>query len=1344
MKSLRILRDARTRTERSASEETTLASVCWKHLQAFRLRLVVVIGLLVGCSGVQARAADWPTYRQNAQRTGSTPEKLKMPLKQRWVYSAPTKPRLAWAGPDGRTIELQKLKHRVKFDDTFQVVCMDNRVYFGSSVDHHVRSFDIATGREVWAFATGAGVRLAPTVWEGRVYFGSDDGYAYCVSADSGKLVWKRRPGPADEWFLGRGEMISRWPVRTGVTIYDDIAYFGAGIFPHEDVFLWAVDAKTGKTVWKRDDISSEEAGRNALSPQGYLLANEKYLVVPSARALPVCFDRNTGKQLHSRRVSWRREGVLGGFRAVLADGQIYASGPHQMVALKQETGDLGYATIPGEEIVFAGKHTYSVTGRKLQKLNRADFAKTSKERNALTQSMKSLYRKLTRPDADKVALQEQFQTALKELGALNKKGIAWSVRTTGDDCLLATKEHVFVGDEDGVEGYSTETGKRVWNQKVDGTVRGLIAANGFLFVSTTKGKVYAFADAAQESTEVIQQPKLAANPYPNDEFTKRYETAAKNILKNTNTNRGFCLVLGAGEGRLAYELAKRSRLKIYGIEPNQAKVAKAREMLSRAGLYGHRVTIHQADLGDIPYSNYFANLVVSDEFVRTGELSGNPKNFLRHVKPLGGIVYLTRGTDQITDKKVRSWVKQLASDEPGEINSDSKAVSFLRGKLEGAANWSHQYGDPNNTAFVPDTRIKGGLGVLWYGDPGPGKMVNRHEGAVGPISINGRLIVQGQTSVMAYDAYNGLFLWEHQNPGVFRTGVFQNANPSNLIGSDDSVFVMEDDVVVEIDAASGKLVRRHTLPEGKRKEYAWGYIGYRDGYLIGTVTLKKELAARLRRRGRKFGGKTDDIFAIDVKTGKRVWTYNGKSISPQTIAVGQDRIYFIDSSITSEERQAILRRDRAKLKALKGDEAREAERRRKEADVRMATAIDLKTGKKIWATSVDVTDCSDIGIGGGKLTLMYNQGTLVLGGANANGHYWRQFLKGEFKRRRLVALSAKDGKLLWAKDANYRHRPIIVESKIIAEPWAYNLFTGTQIMRKHPLTGQEVPWSMYRPGHHCGMLTACTNFLMFRSGSTGFYDLYNDSGTQHFAGHRLGCWINAIPANGLVMIPEASAGCVCQFSIASTIVMEPREARRPWAIYSSVGSGTPVERMGLNLGAPGDRKDAGGNVWLAYPRPNALRHVGLDLELDIDPLFHKGGGYKNVSARLSKIKATNAPKWVFTSQARGLKSAILPLLGKKDQPAKYTVRLFFADIEGQNKLGQRRFDVKLQGKTVLKNFDPANALEEGQTVVIREFENITVRSDLAITLVPSVDNPTDDQMPILNAIEVVRQRSTR
>jgi hypothetical protein len=121
-------------------------------------------------------------------------------------------------------------------------------------------------------------------------------------------------------------------------------------------------------------------------------------------------------------------------------------------------------------------------------------------------------------------------------------------------------------------------------------------------------------------------------------------------------------------------------------------------------------------------------------------------------------------------------------------------------------------------------------------------------------------------------------------------------------------------------------------------------------------------------------------------------------------------------------------------------------------------------------------------------------------------------------------------GDKVWAKDANYRHRPVVIDNEIIAEPWSYDLYTGKQKTRTHPITGEESAWMFARPGHHCGAISATPNMMFFRSKFTAFYDRDSDSGTEHFAGHRLGCWINTIPANGLVMIPEASAGCVCLF----------------------------------------------------------------------------------------------------------------------------------------------------------------------------------------------------------------------
>ena len=108
-------------------------------------------------------------------------------------------------------------------------------------------------------------------------------------------------------------------------------------------------------------------------------------------------------------------------------------------------------------------------------------------------------------------------------------------------------------------------------------------------------------------------------HPYPDDQWSPVYAAAADEILKATGIKKGFCLVVGGEQGRLAYELAARSELNIYAVEPDASKVAAARKALAAARVYGSRVTVYHGDVADIPYSNYFANLIVSDTLLRAG-----------------------------------------------------------------------------------------------------------------------------------------------------------------------------------------------------------------------------------------------------------------------------------------------------------------------------------------------------------------------------------------------------------------------------------------------------------------------------------------------------------------------------------------------------------------------------------------------------------------------------------------------------------------------------------------------------------------------------------------------------
>ncbi|MCA9444531.1 MAG: PQQ-like beta-propeller repeat protein, partial [Candidatus Omnitrophica bacterium] len=139
-------------------------------------------------------------------------------------------------------------------------------VYFGSSSDDKVYCLDSKTGEERWAYYTDGPVRLAPTLNNGKVYVGSDDGNAYCLSAKDGSLIWKYQAAPENYRLSGNGRVVSKWPVRTGVLIRDGIAYFGAGLFKWEGVYLCALDAETGEEIWKNKVEN--------LTPQGYLLAS--------------------------------------------------------------------------------------------------------------------------------------------------------------------------------------------------------------------------------------------------------------------------------------------------------------------------------------------------------------------------------------------------------------------------------------------------------------------------------------------------------------------------------------------------------------------------------------------------------------------------------------------------------------------------------------------------------------------------------------------------------------------------------------------------------------------------------------------------------------------------------------------------------------------------------------------------------------------------------------------------------------------------------------------------------------------------------------------------------------
>ena len=1268
------------------------------------------------CVCTSAFAADWTSYLNGRERAGATTAVLVPDLHPAWTYRTPAIPQKAWSGPRDAPIEGHKMRHRVDFDASLQVVFRGDRAWFGSTVDNNLYCVNADTGKPLWVFPTDGAIRLAPSLAHGNVYFGSDDGFVYCLKETDGAVVWKMRVGPSDERLLARGRMISRWPVRTGVLVDAGTAYFGAGVFPHELIYIVAADAQTGKVIWRNDTISQQNAGRNDLSPQGYLLANDTTLFVPSGRSLPVALSRETGKIIFQRKYSWRTDagGVVGGTKALLGDGQVYAGGPHHFLAMDQKNGGVGESYIGGRQMVLSNDVAFLVDGEKVFCVDRVEHARASREKQKWFLKARN-----DRSDPKKLA------TAKEKIKEYSGVGVLWQVPAELDGALIATRNHVVAGGVDQVRMFRRDDGTVVWEQKVNGRVSGLAATDGRLSVSTETGHIHVYTSTPRETAQ--QWPAENSSPFADGQQAS-FRDAAEEILKLSGQTSGFCLVAGTGEGRLAAELAKQSQLSILAVERDAKKAAAARRSLQTAGLSGSRVTvIHCPD--EIPFSNYFANLIVSERDLTTGGYPWEPESLARFLKPCGGTAFFRRSIPDRAERSAASMLTELN----GETAVRGDWVTLTRGQLPGAGDWSHQYGNAANTSLSNDVHVRDGLGVLWYGDPGPSAMINRHEAAGAPLSTNGRMFIQGTDSVMAYDAYNGNFLWEYDNPGAIRTGVFNNRETHNLAASQDALYVAVEDTCRALDGATGKIVAEYSTPESKDGiPRAWAYVAYDQNQLFGTSTIRQELAAKLRRRGLKVSSQTDAIFSFDTHTNQKLWTYRGSNILHTTIAIGPRHVYFIDSSITPEERQELYRRDKKELRNLTGEAAKKAEEEMKRYDLRLAVAIDRKTGKKVWEKPVNVTDTTNVSAGGGSLTVMYADGHLVLCGANANGHYWRQFLAGEFEKRKLLVLDAATGEEKWSKNANYMNRPAVIGDDIYAEPWAFRLATGETKKRPHPITGADSDWRFSRPGHHCGVITATPNMMFFRSGFIGYYDLYNDSGTKHFAGQRLGCWVNAIPGNGLVMIPEASAGCVCQFSIASTVVLEPKSKSSSWGIFSAVGSATPVQRLGINLGAPGDHRDSGKREWFGFPRPSTRGR--LEYTFEIKPKFASGGGWFSRNQHNAVYQDSERP-WLYASGARGLSQFEAELLSEKDEPADYTLQLHFVGAEAAD-LQQIR--TELNGELTKGDVSPQKSgTVDGSAPLTIEY-SIHVENKLLVQL----DYSALSELPRLAGVEIIRSTS--
>ncbi len=177
-------------------------------------------------AAVSSPAADaWPTYRHDPARSGFTKAPVATHLKPAWQT---------------------KLGGRLSAP-----VVAEGKLLVASIDAHTVHALDADSGRPQWSYTAGGRVDSPPTVWSGRVLFGSADGWVYCLRATDGQLVWRFRAAPADLRMAAYEQIESVWPVHGSVLIHDGALYCLAGrsMFLDGGLRLLKLDPATGRKL---------------------------------------------------------------------------------------------------------------------------------------------------------------------------------------------------------------------------------------------------------------------------------------------------------------------------------------------------------------------------------------------------------------------------------------------------------------------------------------------------------------------------------------------------------------------------------------------------------------------------------------------------------------------------------------------------------------------------------------------------------------------------------------------------------------------------------------------------------------------------------------------------------------------------------------------------------------------------------------------------------------------------------------------------------------------------------------------------------------------------------------
>ncbi|MCE5325435.1 MAG: PQQ-binding-like beta-propeller repeat protein, partial [Planctomycetaceae bacterium] len=437
------------------------------------------------------------------------------------------------------------------------------------------------------------------------------------------------------------------------------------------------------------------------------------------------------------------------------------------------------------------------------------------------------------------------------------------------------------------------------------------------------------------------------------------------------------------------------------------------------------------------------------------------------------------------------------------------------------------------NSYCSGDTLVRGPMDLQWFGRPGPGPMIDRHRATVAPLSRDGRVFIPGDECLFGVDAYNGTMLWEAKLPRSRRLRMAFDS--SSMVLDERFVHWLAQDKCNRLDVATGAAAPPLTMPQLIADQpHHWGWLAVQGDVLLGSAMLPgssysdppqstqpaaEPPAAAARRaavRDRRIRLVISDyLFAMDRRSGKVIWSHHSGQIINPTLAAGGGRVYFIECHSPKTSTQPSGRAPVDDLFAAST----------------FLVALDLQTGQPIFRLPVDdrVAKIRETAY------INYANGVVLLSGGAADKETYHYYYH---------AFDAATGKLLWQADhdsglkVSWGHGapnrwPVVMGDRVQAWPYEYDLKTGRRTDN----------YKFDRLGHGCGTVSAAAGAIFWRGSIPMMHDRTTQAKPAPLTTEtRPGCWVNIIPAGGLVLIPEASSGCTCPYSLQTSLALIPRE----------------------------------------------------------------------------------------------------------------------------------------------------------------------------------------------------------